>query len=352
MSEEQPKYEVSTISQMGLTSSLVDPGQIVLALRHVQRLMKEAMTPAVIENGKITRDGDYGLIPGCGDKPALRKSGAEILLIGFGLVAHMRTPIFKDLPGGHREVIIETEIRHMGSGLLHAIGVGSCSTMESKYRWRNSERCCPACGQPSIIKGKEEYGGGWLCWAKKGGCNQKYAEGDPAIEDQRVGREENLDIADVYNTVLKIAAKRSAVDGSIKATGSSGMFTQDVDDLPPSSLGGTEHSERPAGKEERQDKKVKPFKCAVSNKLAPAYCSLCKEAQNPKCPLLPVSAEGGEQQDYTEYVKQIDRLEGADAVLSWMDNIREGARANLPAEDYQKLESYASQMVDIWGEKK
>ena len=36
---------------------------------------------------------------------------------------------------------------------------------------------CPECGQPTIIKGKEEFGGGWLCWKKEGisgGCGAKF----------------------------------------------------------------------------------------------------------------------------------------------------------------------------------
>ena len=38
---------------------------------------------------------------------------------------------------------------------------------------------CPQCGQPAIIKGKEEYGGGWLCWKKEGGCGAKF-DHDPS----------------------------------------------------------------------------------------------------------------------------------------------------------------------------
>lgn len=38
---------------------------------------------------------------------------------------------------------------------------------------------CPHCGAVgAIIQGKPEYGGGWLCYKKKGGCGAKY-EVDP-----------------------------------------------------------------------------------------------------------------------------------------------------------------------------
>jgi len=39
---------------------------------------------------------------------------------------------------------------------------------------------CPECGADAIIKGKEEYGGGWLCFNKKGGCGMKW-DHDPRI---------------------------------------------------------------------------------------------------------------------------------------------------------------------------
>jgi hypothetical protein len=214
----------------GLMASAVRPGEIVRLIKHVHDIAKDAMTEAVVRDGKIVKEGDYGLIPGCGDKPAIRKSGAEKLLLGFGLVGVAREPRIVDLGNGHREVFVETEIKNLASGKVHAIGIGSCSTMESKYRWRNSERICPQCSQPAIIKGKKEYGGGWLCFKKKNGCGAKFKDGDATIEGQQVGKEENPDIADSYNTVLKIAGKRSMVDGTLRATASSAMFTQDVDE--------------------------------------------------------------------------------------------------------------------------
>ena len=41
---------------------------------------------------------------------------------------------------------------------------------------------------------------------------------------------ENPDLADVYNTVLKIAKKRAHVDASLTATAASDIFTQDMED--------------------------------------------------------------------------------------------------------------------------
>ncbi len=54
---------------------------------------------------------------------------------------------------------------------------------------------------------------------------------DHRIVGQEVGRKENPDIADTYNTVLKMAKKRAFVDASLTATAASDIFTQDVEDM-------------------------------------------------------------------------------------------------------------------------
>jgi len=90
---------------------------------------------------------------------------------------------------------------------------------------------CPSCTKPTIIKGKEEFGGGWICFAKKGGCGQKFPAGAVEIEGQQTGRVQNPDVADTINTVLKMAKKRAHVDAAIALARCSDMFTQDVEDF-------------------------------------------------------------------------------------------------------------------------
>lgn len=196
------------------------PTDVVAMTRRIQEIMQ-----AVMQDGQ-----HYGMIPGCGDKPVLLKPGAEKLCVLFRL-ACIPTVETIDLGGGHREYRVRTEVRHITSGDLWGVGVGSCSSMESKYRWRTSDRVCPRCSKPTIIKGKAEYGGGWICFSKKGGCGAKFSSGDRSIEGQDVGRCENPDIADQWNTILKMAKKRSLVDAAITATAASDLFTQDLDDL-------------------------------------------------------------------------------------------------------------------------
>ena len=109
---------------------------------------------------------------------------------------------------------------------------GSCSTREAKYAYRKAARKCPQCQAEAIIKGKEEFGGGWVCFKKKGGCGAKFPDDDVAITGQSEGRMPNDDVADQYNTVLKMANKRSLVAAVLNATAASDIFTQDIEDMP------------------------------------------------------------------------------------------------------------------------
>lgn len=174
----------------------------------------------------------YGKIPGCGDKPTLFKAGAEVLATTFGLA-----PRFKieqtDFPGGHREIRIICQLVSIGTEKVIGEGVGSCSTMESKYRWRTGQRKCPECESTALFKSKQQPE--WFCWVKKGGCGATFPLNDPSITEQSVDRVENPDLADAYNTILKMAKKRAQVDATLTATGASDLLTQDIEDLPPAS---------------------------------------------------------------------------------------------------------------------
>ena len=188
----------------------------------VQRLKQEIMVDGV----------HMGKIPGCGDKPTLLKNGAELLCMAFRLAPDTKAEI-TDLGEGHREYIVTTTISSQATGEIIATGIGSCSTKESKYRYRGTER--ENTGKPV----PKEY---WS--AKKAGSPAaqgilggpgyvaaKDENGNWTIFRKGSTRIENPDIADTYNTVLKMAAKRSLVDAVLKATGGSCAFTQDLEDM-------------------------------------------------------------------------------------------------------------------------
>lgn len=172
---------------------------------------------------------DYGVISGTGDKPALLQPGAQKAAMYFN--ARPEHVIEKtELGDGHVEYLITTNLISRSTGTAIGMGVGSCTTMESKYRYRKATRVCPECGGSSIIKGREEYGGGWVCFKKKGGCGFKFSDDDRAITSQEEGRIENPDVYDARNTVLKMAVKRSFVAAALSLGCLSELFTQDIEE--------------------------------------------------------------------------------------------------------------------------
>jgi hypothetical protein len=191
---------------------------------------------------------DYGKIPGV-SKPSLLKPGAEKLKEIYGLAdsyPEEKIRRVENFDTGFFFYELTCVLTKKGTEIVIGEGKGSCNSYESRYRYRNAERKCPKCGQEAIIKGKEEYGGGWLCWAKKNGCGAKFFDNDPAIAQQEVGKVENDNLYDVMNTVLKMAKKRAMIDAVIGVTRSSGIFTQDVEDgTPPEHANGNGHTEPP-----------------------------------------------------------------------------------------------------------
>jgi hypothetical protein len=197
-------------------------------------LMSE-FTKQVLQEGR-----DYGTIPGT-EKPTLLKPGAEKLTSLFGL-----TPTFEredtilDVTGVHYDgepfIYFQYKCIIWNGETRIAEGLGSCNSWEKKYRYRNADRKCPTCGKTTIIKGKVEYGGGWLCFAKKGGCGAKFNDSDPAITGQQLGQVKNPDISDLINTLDKMAQKRALVAATLIATNASDYFTQDLEDLDPTQV--------------------------------------------------------------------------------------------------------------------
>lgn len=188
--------------------------------------------------GVMQKDQHYGVIPGCGDKPTLLKPGAEKLCMVFRLSATYE--IMKiNLDRGHREYEVTCTLTDSRSGVVQGQGVGMATSLETKWRYRTAGRACPVCNEETIIKGKEEYGGGWLCFKKKGGCGEKFQDGDKEIEDQKEGRVENDNPADQFNTVLKVAKKRSHVDAVLTVLAASDIFTQDIEDMEIKSTNGS-----------------------------------------------------------------------------------------------------------------
>jgi len=118
---------------------------------------------------------DYGRIPNT-PKPTLFKAGAEKLAMIYGLAIHAEVQSsVEQWEEGFVAYTVKTTLVDRRSGLVVAEGLGHCNSRERRYARQQA--------------------------------------------------------ADIANTVLKMAKKRALVDAVLSATRSSGIFTQDTEDL-------------------------------------------------------------------------------------------------------------------------
>ena len=222
MSEDLARYETAGVALADsdrLTPVKVEEVKEQIAL--IRELMASVMK----------KDEHYGVIPGT-QKPTLLKPGAEKLGFTFRLSPRFDIEVVP-LERNHRDYRVTCTLTAIRTGREWAQGVGSCSTMESKYRYRHGEpedtgRFVPgeywaARKANQLDKAQDILGG-------KGFITKKIA-GQWKVMKLAEGKVENPDIADVFNTVLKMAKKRAHVDAILTATAASDIFTQDVEDF-------------------------------------------------------------------------------------------------------------------------
>lgn len=249
----------------------IEPNQIVASNQLSSRdlIAQVGLIQDVMRS--VMKDGEhFGKIPGCGEKPTLLKAGAEKLGFTFRL-----SPAFTitktDLHNGHREYEVVCSLTHINTGQIWGHGVGSCSTMESKYRYRtgNAESTGKPVPKdywkdrdPSLLGGKgfvaQKIDGQWMICAK----------GDKV---------ENENPADQYNTVLKMAKKRALVDAMLTCTAASDIFTQDIEDFSgidnvQEAVVVTEEKKQPPASQPKPEEKPRP---KVTEKPAETYHEKC-----------------------------------------------------------------------------
>ena len=200
----------------------VSTDSLVKQVQAIQHAMKSVMEDGV----------HYGKIPGCGEKPALLKPGAEKIGLMFRLGAYF-DPQYIDLTGGHREIKVICTLKSILNGETIGQGVGSCSTMESKYRYAGSELELTNIPVPKEFWKDRDIN----ILAELSGFPAKMISTKKDEKNQWVialkgEKSERKDLADVYNTVLKMAKKRAHVDAIITATAAGDIFTQDIEDMP------------------------------------------------------------------------------------------------------------------------
>lgn len=172
--------------------------QSAASIRAQVNLIQEVMQ-AVMREGT-----HYGTIPGT-PKPSLWKPGAEVLCTTFHIAPKY---LVEDLSGPdfvrYRVTCIGT---HQASSIVMGEGMGECSSMEEKYKWRktvNAKEFAAAPEDRKRIKFGRDY------------------------EITQVRAEP----ADQANTILKMACKRAQVAMALNVTAASDIFTQDIEDIP------------------------------------------------------------------------------------------------------------------------
>lgn len=203
----------------------IDVARVVAMRVAVERVIKE-----------VLREGEhFGIIPGTektaertGKKPkkALLQPGAEVLCQVFRL-----RPVFEELALIEREDFLSIKIRcklyNSVTGENVGEAIGSANSREEKYVSQTTSRVCPNCGKPAIIKGKEEWGGGWLCYANKGGCGAKFSDDDKRMVQDQGGITNSTKVWGLYHTLESIAQKRAYVKATRNATATSDIFTDE-----------------------------------------------------------------------------------------------------------------------------
>lgn len=191
---------------------------------------------------EVMQDGQhYGKIPGCGDKPTLLKPGAEKIMMTFRMAADPEVEVVEN-GDGHREYRVSTRLTTMNSGMFLGKGVGCCSTMESKWRYRTQ------------TTGQEVPKAYWK-------TRDSELLGGPQYSTKKISgtwmiceKIEHDNPADYYNTCLKMAKKRSLVDAILTATAASDIFTQDLEDMAQNGVVNGEAKAAPAKEEKKVSK--------------------------------------------------------------------------------------------------
>lgn len=205
------------------TAEEYEVSDVLAQVHKIQTIMQQVMK----------RDEHYGLIPGCGDKPTLLKAGAEKIGFTFRLMPRFIVERV-DYNSGHREYSVTCELYHVISGAFVGAGVGTCSTMEAKYRFRSEDTGRPVPKEYWESRDPALLGGPQFRPRKKDGNWTIY---------QQV---EHDNPADYYNTVLKMGKKRAHVDAILTATAASDIFTQDLEELRENGVIGAQETRKAA----------------------------------------------------------------------------------------------------------
>lgn len=167
-----------------------------------------------LRDNLMTEDVHYGTIPGV-KKKMLFKPGIDVLCLAFEFAIDVEIE-YEAMEGGHREYTGVGTVTHIPTGKVLGNGTGLCTTMESKYRWRfdYTDGAVPkkyweskdplTLGGPNFVA-KKNFDDKWIIAIKN----------------------ENPDIADQYNTCIKMCEKRVRSACIQNVTACSSIFEQE-----------------------------------------------------------------------------------------------------------------------------
>jgi hypothetical protein len=165
----EPQGQIVKLSDLAIQ-------QTTEVIHQAEKLVMEVLEPGI----------DFGIHPGTSSM-ALKDCGASKIANAFNTYPEHTILHYVEKEGDLISCLIQTKLILRNTGQVVASGVGSCSTMETKYAYR-------------WVENPEDYG-----FDKSG---LKY--------DKKKGkyRVPNPDIEDVGNTIVKMASKRSETDAT------------------------------------------------------------------------------------------------------------------------------------------
>jgi hypothetical protein len=191
-------------SQEYVPTVAMSPQQTVQLVKQLEEMKRSALRNNV----------DYMLIPGT-PQPSLLKPGAERLLQCFGL-GHRITCVKAHEDWEGRFFYYQYKATIVKSYPTHEIIVAECEGSANSKEGRYHDR--------------------WVTEKKAREAGVDLTTCPSRLKEGRYGsyfeyKVENPNPYSLVNTLQKMAQKRALVGATLQATGSSGLFTQDLDDI-------------------------------------------------------------------------------------------------------------------------
>lgn len=185
----------ATSTEIDVVTGEIMPAGLITSRLSPAETRERAQWVREVTGAALTKDVDYGVIPGT-DKPALLKPGAEMLLLAAGL-GFTITKIDDDDSRNHRGVTYRCTVKR--GDMVVAECDGYAGYDESRF-----------------------YTSAADAEAKERANAERYR--------RQVNTSKFTEYRAPWNSVMKMAQKRALVGAALNAVAGSGLFTQDLDD--------------------------------------------------------------------------------------------------------------------------